>query len=75
MDTGPTRNVPDLEAGQKVIIKTGTFAGMQGLVTKFQRGGNEPEATTEVRVDVRVHGRIAPVLFTNPTMGELELIE
>ncbi len=75
MDIDPTRSVPNLEPGQKVLIKTGNFAGLQGIVTGFQKRENEPEPTLEVRINVRVRGRNAPVLFENPTESDLERID
>jgi hypothetical protein len=65
-----------------VSIKAGTFAGLQGVVAEFHRGGDESEPTTEVRVNVTLPASarppggcgIAPVLFTNPTADELEAI-
>jgi hypothetical protein len=82
MSTDPSRYIRDLEPGQRVLIKTGTFRGMQGVVTKFQRGGDEPEPTTEVRVNVRLPATarppwgcgIAPVLFTSPTVDDFERV-
>ena len=82
MSTDPSRYIRDLEPGQRVLIKTGTFEGMQGWVTQFQRGGDEPEPTTAVRINVSLPAAarppwgcgIAPVLFTNPTVDDLERI-
>jgi hypothetical protein len=76
MSTGPSRYLLDLEPGQQVLIKAGPFRGMQGMVTTFQRDSND----TELRVDVRLPASIrapwgcgvAPVLFTNPTVDDLE---
>jgi hypothetical protein len=82
MSTDPSRYIRDLEPGQRVLIKTGTFRGMEGEVTRFQRGGSELEPATEVRVNVRLPAAarppwgcgIAPILFTNPTADDLERI-
>jgi transcription antitermination factor NusG len=82
MGTDRTRYVPDMEPGQRVLVKAGTFQGMQGVVTAFKRNGSEPESITEVRVNVTLPAAawpvgscgIAPVLFTNPTVGDLECL-
>jgi hypothetical protein len=74
MSTDPSRYIRDLEPGQRVFIKTGTFGGMQGVVTDVRSGTGEPEPATLVYIEVRVRGRPAPVLFTNPTAAELERI-
>jgi transcription antitermination factor NusG len=68
MSIDPSR---DLERGQRVLIKTGTFGGMEGLVTHFRTGGELP---TVVRIELRIHGRPVPVEFTNPTVDELERV-
>ncbi len=83
MNTDPSRYIRSLKPGQRVLIKRGHFGGMQGVVMKVQTGGNETERTTEVRVDVRLPATtprpvwsngVAPVLFTNPTVDDLERI-
>jgi hypothetical protein len=80
MSADPSRHVLDLVPGQRVLIKTGTFGGLQGVVTEFRRGGNASEPTTEVSVNVKLPAAarppwgcgMAPVLFTNPTVDDLE---
>jgi transcription antitermination factor NusG len=72
MSADPSRVVRDLEPGQRVLIKTGSFAGLQGVVTESRTGGAEP--TTVVRIDVKARGRTAPVEFTDPTVDELDRI-
>ena len=75
MGSNHSRPVRDLEPGQRVSIKRGTFAGMQGTVTMFKVGGNDPGSTTVLRVNVKVHGRTAPVEFIEPTLDDLERVE
>jgi transcription antitermination factor NusG len=67
MSTEPS----DLEPGQRLLIKTGAFRGMQGVVTNFRTGGDLP---TVVRMELTIRGRPVPVEFTNPTVDELECI-
>ncbi len=71
MSTDPFRYIWDLEPRQRVLIKTGPFGGMQGVVTNFRKGGELP---TVARIELRIHGRPVPVEFINPTVGELERI-
>jgi transcription antitermination factor NusG len=82
MSTDPSRFVRDLKPGQPVSIKSGAFAGLQGVVTEFHTAGGEPEPTTKVRVNVTLPAAvrppsccgIAPVEFINPTVDELDPI-
>jgi hypothetical protein len=82
MSTDPSRYIRDLEPGQRVLIKTGTFRGMQGVATKFQSGGDDLQLPTELRVNVSLPAtarspwgcRICPVLFTSPTVDDLERV-
>jgi hypothetical protein len=68
MSTDPSRYVRDLEPGQRVLIKMGTFGGMQGVVTESRRAGDEREPTIEVRVELRIrHRPDCPVPVCSPT--------
>jgi transcription antitermination factor NusG len=63
--------IDDLQPGQRVLVKKGTFAGMQGVVTAFRAGGERP---TKANIELTIYGRPVPVHFTNPTVDELERV-
>ena len=70
MNTDPSRYLDDLQPGQRVLVKKGTFAGLRGVVTALERW----QLPAVVRVELRIHGRQVPVQFANPTVDELERV-
>jgi hypothetical protein len=54
------------------------FGGMQGVVTRFQKELNKTELRVEVKLPAGFQAPwgcdLAPVLFTNPTVDELERV-
>jgi hypothetical protein len=82
MNVDPSRRIQHLEPKQRVLIKTGTFRGLQGEVRMFTSSGSDDEPSTEAHVNVKLPlaamsswgCRTAPVSFTNPTVDDLEIL-
>jgi hypothetical protein len=74
MRTNPSRDLRDLEVGQRVLIKQGVFAGKTGMVLESLGGVLERDAEFFVTVRVRAFGGAAIATFNSPTDDEMECL-
>jgi hypothetical protein len=77
MRTNPSRELRDLEVGQRVLIKQGVFAGKKGMVLESLGGAlesNTEPADYFVTIRVRAFGGTAIATFNSPTSDEMECL-